>query len=304
MSNKKDLKDLTILPNDFSSEIDENISQSNDILNPNKNDIWKPEHNIILSEWADKAMCYRWLHFRSYTIYNRLNINFTVPVIIISTLTGTANFAAKQFDFAYTSLIIGAFNILAGIVSTVQQFLKISELNEAHRVASLSWDKFYRNIKLELSKSPEDRISVHNMLKIYKEEFDRLMETSPVINDKVINLFINEFSKYEEFKFVKKPEICDKLISTMASVYKPPENDKNDILINIDTPRKNIIDNLRNENLALKMKNLNTIREKNRQIIVDFKSQFERIHNREPLEEEIINNLKNKLDEETIRSFL
>ena len=23
---------------------------------------WSPEHEQILIEWADKAMCYRWLH--------------------------------------------------------------------------------------------------------------------------------------------------------------------------------------------------------------------------------------------------
>ena len=25
---------------------------------------WKTEHEVILVEWADKAMCYRWLHAR------------------------------------------------------------------------------------------------------------------------------------------------------------------------------------------------------------------------------------------------
>ena len=48
---------------------------------------------------------------------------------------------------------IGAVNIFAGILTTIAQFLKIGELNEAHRVSSISWDKFYRNIKVELSKS-------------------------------------------------------------------------------------------------------------------------------------------------------
>jgi len=30
---------------------------------------WKREHEIILVEWADKAMCYRWLHTRSHQAY-------------------------------------------------------------------------------------------------------------------------------------------------------------------------------------------------------------------------------------------
>ena len=145
------------------NNIDVELNESdNSSIIEKKIDIWKPEHNIILSEWADKAMCYRWLHFRSHIRYNTLNIGMTIPVIIISTLTGTANFAIDKFNTNYASAIIGCFNILAGIISTIQHFLKVSELNESHKVASVSWDKFYRNIKIELTKCPEDRLSVHH----------------------------------------------------------------------------------------------------------------------------------------------
>ena len=36
-------------------------------------------------------------------------------------------------------MIIGSINILAGIITTIQQFLKIGQLNESHRVSSISW---------------------------------------------------------------------------------------------------------------------------------------------------------------------
>lgn len=200
-------------------DVELNESDNSSIIEK-KIDIWKPEHNIILSEWADKAMCYRWLHFRSHIRYNTLNIGMTIPVIIISTLTGTANFAIDKFNTNYASAIIGCFNILAGIISTIQHFLKVSELNESHKVASVSWDKFYRNIKIELTKCPEDRLSVHHMLKIYKEEYDRLMETSPTINDAIIHEFHNTFKNTTNFVKVKKPEICDELVPTNLIIYK------------------------------------------------------------------------------------
>ena len=75
----------------------------------------------------------------------------------MSTLTGTANFAQEKFpdNVKEYAMIIGCVNITAGI-TTIQQFLKIGELNEAHRVVALSWDKFYRKIKVELSKSPSE----------------------------------------------------------------------------------------------------------------------------------------------------
>lgn len=111
-------------------------------------------------------------------------------------------------------MVVGGVNILGGIISTIQQFLKITQLNEAHRVSSIAWDKFYRNIKIEMAKHPNERIHVTHMLKMSKEEFDRLMETSPVIPDQIIVAFKTSFKNNAEFDKISKPEICDVLLST------------------------------------------------------------------------------------------
>jgi hypothetical protein len=90
---------------------------------------WTKEHEKILVEWADKAMCYRWLHSKAHAMYNTQNAWYTIPVIVISTLTGTANFAQERVpaDYQYIfTMIVGGFNILAGIITTIQQFLKIT----------------------------------------------------------------------------------------------------------------------------------------------------------------------------------
>jgi hypothetical protein len=169
---------------------------------------WTVEHELILAEWADKAMCYRWLHSKSNSMYSRLNTLYTIPVIVISTLTGTGNFAQGRVPEAYQSMfvmIIGSLNILAGIVTTIQQFLKVTQLNEAHRVSSISWDKYYRNIRIELAKHPKERIYVKHMIKTSKDEYDRLMDTSPPIPDKIVKSFKAKFGE----DAMMKPEICD-----------------------------------------------------------------------------------------------
>jgi hypothetical protein len=188
-----------------------------------KDFLWTVEHEEILVDFADKAMCYRWLHTRSHLYYYKLNAWFTIPSIIADTLTGTANFAFQAYNpyvQSMSSNVIGAINILTAILSTISQFLKISELNESHRISSIYWDKYYRNIKVELSKHPEERINPSHMLKIAKEDFDRLMETSPMIKNNIINQFKKTFKhnrdpiKKAAFILLKKPEICDELIST------------------------------------------------------------------------------------------
>lgn len=254
---------------------------------------WTPDHENILVEWAVKAMCYRWLHGKSHQHFSRANTWFTIPVIIMSTLTGTANFAQDKFEGKTRELVtvaIGAVNIFAGILTTIQQFLKISELNEAHRVSSLSWDKFYRNIKVDLAKSPKERTPVLQMLKTSKEEFDRLMEISPAISEKVAAEFTKTFSggalkgktaiqedlvkRQEAFGLLKKPDICGVLESSKNSIYKPDTNREKSI-IEINDVRNTI------ENASTK--------EQIKAIII----QFKQTKLRDPTNREILDELDN-----------
>ena len=246
---------------------------------------WTVEHENILIEWADKAMCFRWLHSKAHIMFSSLNTWYTIPVIVISTLTGTANFAQDRVPVQYQnlfSMVVGGFNILAGIITTIQQFLKVTQLNEAHRVSSIAWDKFYRNIKIELSKHPDERTDVSHMIKLCKEEFDRLMETSPIIPDKVVNQFTSTFKKMENYNIIKKPEICDELISTEKS-RNPWATD---------------------ENVSKKL-NLTKLKQtKDKNMVIDFKKSFYNINNREPLDSEISDNLKDKIDINILSSII
>ena len=275
--------------NDKIVKIDDN-NISSTIVN------WTPEHEQILIEWADKAMCYRWLHAKSNALFSSLNAWYTIPVIIISTLTGTANFAQERIPLEYQNfyvMAVGAFNILAGIITTIQQFLKITQLNEAHRVSSIAWDKFYRNIKIELAKHPNERIDVRQMIKMSKEEFDRLIETSPNIPVKIIQGFNKNFSKLKNFDKIFKPEICDILIPT--NEYRNPWYNEENREKDLNEKKRLIIE---------KQNNIKKMEAQNLKIVIDFIDLFKNLNNREPLESEIIDNLKDKISSEIIRSVL
>jgi hypothetical protein len=257
---------------------------------------WTPEHEQILIEWADKAMCYRWLHSKSNAMFSSLNTWYTIPVIVISTLTGTANFAQERVPLEYQSyfvMIVGGFNILAGIITTIQQFLKITQLNEAHRVSSIAWDKFYRNIKIELAKHPSERIDVKQMIKMSKEEFDRLMETSPNIPEKIVGEFKNNFGRQDIFQKIIKPEICDILI---------PSSEHRNPWYNEENRAKSITDNIKVE--LTKQNKIKKINEMNIKIIKDFINIFVNLNNREPTETEIMDNLKDQIDVIIIKKIL
>ncbi len=183
---------------------------------------WSPENEEIMVEWCDIAQCYKWLNLRAHSKYSRLHAWFTIPAITLSTFTGTASFAQSSLPVAYQGyapMVIGTINIMIGILTTIQQYLKISELNEAHRVSAIAWDKFARNIRIELAKRPEERADAGHFIKLCRSEFDRLMETSPTIPDVIIEEFTRIFQgkegsvKHEQFLKLKKPDICSTIIS-------------------------------------------------------------------------------------------
>ena len=277
----------------------ENIASANTDTMSFKEQEWKGEHETILVEWADKAMCYRWLHGKSHQEYSKTNAWYTIPVIIMSTLTGTANFAQDRFPEDIKPLAqmsIGAVNIFAGILTTIAQFLKVGELNEAHRVSSISWDKFYRNIKVELAKSRDERMHVGHMLKMSKEEYDRLMETSPSINESVIKQFNIKFPvlkppKEEEPKIkidIKRPEICDELISTAEILFITDDDDKNlgePSMMELVRRKQKIMDNYEKE-------------------VKSWSTKFEEKHNRKPLESELFDNLHDKMNQDILRKII
>lgn len=257
---------------------------------------WSPEHEKILIEWADKAMCFRWLHSKANAMYSSLNAWYTIPVIVISTLTGTANFAQERVPLAYQNyfvMIVGGFNILAGIITTIQQFLKITQLNEAHRVSAIAWDKFYRNIKIEIAKHPSERIEPKQMLKMSKEEFDRLMETSPSIPQEIINDFKNNFKEQDSFKDIVKPEICDILIPTID--YKNPWSNVENITKSANEKTKNELD---------KQNKIKKTNQHNNQLVSEFITLFINVNNREPMDNEIIENLKDKVEINIINNII
>ena len=182
-----------------------------DILPKNELDHWSNECEILLAEWSEKASCYRWLHNKSEKKYRTRYYMFSIPVIILSTLTGAANVGMDSYiDKENKSMaqgIVGGVNIFAGILSTLQTFLKVCENMENHRSAGVSWSKLGRNISIELAIDPNRRQNCHDFLNICRAEYDRLIEQSPLITDDIINTFKKRFKSYE----VSKPAITNGL---------------------------------------------------------------------------------------------
>ena len=200
--------------------------------------IWHPQQDKILKAWGEAAACYRYMHYQAYCSYKNLSMKFTIPLIIVSTVTGTANFAQETFPPSVQPFVpsaIGGLNLITAIATTIMQFLKINELMEGHRVASVQYGKVSRTIRLELTLPLSERTqNGTNMIENMRTEYDRLIEQSPNVPKQTLDAFEREFpddnaffkpeimhiQPINPFKAIEENKVITKLKDAMGGVAK------------------------------------------------------------------------------------
>ena len=144
---------------------------------------WHESHELVLVELSEEAQISAHLHKRAYEHFSRRNVQFQMPIIILSVLSGSANFISSSSKFAeyqpFIVLGVGGVSILTSIISSVSQFLKLSEYAEGHRIAYSSWEKYYARVSIQLKLKRENRDPANDFTSTAQAEYLRLKEMSP-----------------------------------------------------------------------------------------------------------------------------
>ena len=172
---------------------------------------WNSQLERIISDEGERSLCYSWLHSKSEKWYSKLNTYLTLPVILLSTLAGAGSIGTQSlFNGSTTAnVMIGCISLSVATLNTVGSYFSWAKRSESHRIAGTTYAKVYRFIVIELALPRSERISAKDMLKIVREQCDRLQETSPQIPDNIINEFKARFGTTTPD--VKKPEITNGL---------------------------------------------------------------------------------------------
>ena len=196
---------------------------------------WEESVEKIFSELGDEAQINAYLHKKSNEYYTVQNIKYQLPIIILSALSGTGNFISSNFP-TYQQIIVlavGGVSIFTSIISSVAQFLKVSQLSESHRISYLSWEKFHSNIKFQLNKRRESRDNLKEFLSVVVPEYQRLKEISSSIPKHICD---NVKRNKKNFKNMQVPYMLNGFHPVIPyKNEKEDDDDSNDNgLINID----------------------------------------------------------------------
>jgi hypothetical protein len=197
------------------------------ITKAQKEDLCYNKHleEVIASE-AEKALVLRWLHDQSEKRYAQLNTYIAIPVIVISTLAGTASIGQESLfgTGAVAPIVIGLMSLSVSVLNVVSNFFSWAKRAEGHRISSINYGKLHRWISIELSLPRTQRVPAKHFLKEIREQIDRLNETSPPIPQSVIDSFRTHLKGLKDD--VSLPEICNEIKA--VEVYRGTNIEKDD----------------------------------------------------------------------------
>lgn len=180
----------------------------------------------LLKSWKEKAGGWRWLHYHSMHHYKNINSRFVYSSIVLSTLAGAGGFSTAgsadstrttmgQIQF-YMGYVIGATNVIVGLINSFMRFGKAAEKTELHASAAMQYAMLYRLIETEINLSDDHRRN--DLVITVRQEMDRLLSQSPSIPQKIVDDFNMAFPNCEN-----KPDVCNGLGSPVVSNSLPSE---------------------------------------------------------------------------------
>jgi len=176
---------------------------------------WDNDLEQLIKDECEISYSYYLLHNLSFIRYSKLNNYINIPVMIIGTFTGASSVgsAALFGNTTIASIVIGLIIILLNSLQAISSYFKFSQLSEAHKIAAVSYQKVCRYLEIELALPRKERSPARVILKVLKNEIDRLMETSPIIQPVIIEQYNK---KYGDEK-AKKPSIVNGLKSVVVN---------------------------------------------------------------------------------------
>ena len=168
---------------------------------------WHESNELFLSKLGDESQLQSICHMYSHEEFSKRSRKFQLPIIILSVISGSGNFVSSSFP-DYQELIIlgvGVLSIFTSIISSIAQYLKLAEKSESHRIAFISWEKFYNSVRFQLCRRRADREEITNYMKNTTGEFQRLQEISPILPEHIVTRAMNNGKTKKQIKQMSIP---------------------------------------------------------------------------------------------------
>jgi len=185
---------------------------------------WSVQLETLIAREAEKCRGLAWIHQRAELHQNYRNNIIQIPVIVLSTVAGTASVGSTTLFGEKTQLAaiaIGGVSIFVGILNTLGSYFSFAKRAEAHRIAYIQYSKLFSQIAIELALPRDERMPPPQLLKLIRDSMERLSETTPSAPKSIINQFNVEFKDVEDIAMPSETNGLEKV-----KVYSPEDEIK------------------------------------------------------------------------------
>jgi hypothetical protein len=128
-------------------------------------------------------------HYFAAERNSRKNQWLGIPVTALTALVATSIFGtlSQKETILWLSILTGGFSVAAVILSSLQTFLRYSEIAQEHRSAAVAYESMRRNFDLFLLKyrSSDNREAALADLQKLSGNLDSISEKAPTVSDAV-----------------------------------------------------------------------------------------------------------------------
>jgi len=167
---------------------------------------WSSSLETLIASEGERCRGLAWINQKAEIYYAHRANAIAIPVIVLSTLAGTASVGSSslfQGDTQISSVVIGLVSIGVGILNTISSYFSWARKAEAHRIAYLSYSKLFSIIRVEMSLPRSERKQADQLLAQIRDGMERLAETTPSPPPSILDQFNIHFK--DEDKSISRP---------------------------------------------------------------------------------------------------
>ena len=159
-------------------------SQSQSQLPQGPQPPWTPKMDELLEDWRNRVYAAQSAYYETAEKLHRQNYWLGIPVIIVSSVVGTAVFADWSKEGAL-KWAVGSISIAAAILASLQTFLKFGENATLHGAAADWFAAIRRDIDQLLALPAELRGHPKHTLDNLRQEINKAGQKSPELSEKL-----------------------------------------------------------------------------------------------------------------------
>ena len=136
-----------------------------------------------LFDWECRCAAAVEVHFGVAEDLSRRNMFLGIPVVVLSAIVGTSLFASVSGGGAAVGIRIaaGTVSLIAGVLASIQTFLRFGARAEQHRVAAERWAAVRREIEKMRALTAEEVGDAKQLLDDIKARMDEAADKSPAM---------------------------------------------------------------------------------------------------------------------------